>query len=239
MFETINITRNSNNSILKISFNRRQSRNALNSKLRNEIINAINSNYGSVRVIILTGAGGAFSIGHDFLEEPADDPEKVYEVLMTEYGPMVDAIETCPIPVIAAVNGPAIGVGVALALASDIVIMQQRSYFSLPFLARGMVPDAGVLRFLERRAGSQRALGAALFGNIITSDQALDWGLAWEVVPRLTFNDCIDRRAETLSALSPMAVRSLKLLSRGNAVMSPPEARKFEAELQAECIRSA
>ena len=222
--------------VANIVLNRPKYRNALNADMRKQITDHVKLASMEARCLVLSARGAAFCVGHDFEDEPAVSPEEVGRVLLEEYGPMIDAMESCSIPIISAVSGPAIGVGVALALVSDIVIMQQNSFFSLPFLERGMIPDAGVLRFLERRAGSQRALAAALFGDRISSSQALNWGLAWKVVDRHSLSLCAQDRATYLSGLSKTAIRNLKVLAQGAQSLSKSELRLLEAKLQVECV---
>jgi 2-(1,2-epoxy-1,2-dihydrophenyl)acetyl-CoA isomerase len=88
-----------------------------------------------------------------------------------------------PKPVVAAVNGPAVGIGCSLALAADLVVAAESAYFLLAFVNIGLVPDGGSTAFLPARVGYARAAEMAMLGERVPADQALDWGLINRVVP--------------------------------------------------------
>jgi 2-(1,2-epoxy-1,2-dihydrophenyl)acetyl-CoA isomerase len=140
----------------------------------------------SVRAVVLSGAGGAFSAGADlkagFDVTPEGHPD-VYRALTEGYHPIIHALRTMPKPVIAAVQGPAAGIGCSFALACDLVLAAESAYFLLAFVNIGLVADGGSSLLIPERAGFARAAEMALLGERIPAAKALEWGLVNRVVP--------------------------------------------------------
>jgi len=133
---------------------------------------------------MITGAGRAFSSGADLKEErSADDglPD-LGERLKSLYNPIILDIREMPKPVVAAVNGPAVGVGCALALACDLIVAAESAYFLLAFVNIGLVPDGGSSATVPARAGFARAAEMSMLGEKVPAEQALAWGLVNRVV---------------------------------------------------------
>lgn len=139
----------------------------------------------AVRALILTGAGRGFCAGPDLNDRrvPAGSaPVDLGDSIERNYKPLVLALRSLPIPVIAAVNGVAAGAGANVALACDVVLAARSAHFIQAFCRLGLIPDAGGTYFLTRRLGSPRALGLALFGDRLPAEQAAAWGLIWRCV---------------------------------------------------------
>jgi 2-(1,2-epoxy-1,2-dihydrophenyl)acetyl-CoA isomerase len=145
----------------------------------------------SVRALILTGAGRAFSVGADLADYrkmvDAADPDRTpgphIGGLMAGLNAVIADLKALPVPVVVAINGAAAGGGAGLALAGDMVIAARSAYFYLPFLpSLGVVPDMGVAWVMERTIGRARAMGLALTGNRLGAEQAAGWGLIWACV---------------------------------------------------------
>jgi 2-(1,2-epoxy-1,2-dihydrophenyl)acetyl-CoA isomerase len=141
-----------------------------------------------VRAVCITGAGRGFSSGADLKEmgereeqTPEGRPD-VYKTLTERYHPIITTIRTMPKPVVAAVNGPAVGIGLSLALASDLVIAKESAYFLLAFVNIGLVPDGGSSLFVPTRVGFARAMEMSMLGERIPAPQAAEWGLINRVV---------------------------------------------------------
>src|SRR5262249_55757149 len=138
-----------------------------------------------VRAVELIGAGRAFSAGADlkagFTPGPDGHPD-VESVLHELYHPIILGLRRMPKPVVAAVNGPAVGIGCSLALASDLIVAARSAYFLLAFVNIGLVPDGGSSVFVPARAGYARAMEMSLLGEKVPADQALQWGLINRVV---------------------------------------------------------
>jgi 2-(1,2-epoxy-1,2-dihydrophenyl)acetyl-CoA isomerase len=140
----------------------------------------------SVRAIKITGAGRGFSSGADlkagFEPHPEDGMPDVRKELEI-YHPAIAGIRRLPKPVIAAVNGPAVGIGCSLALACDLVLAAESAFFGLAFVNIGLMPDGGSTLFVPAAVGKARAFQMALLGERIQAKQALDWGLVNYVYP--------------------------------------------------------
>jgi 2-(1,2-epoxy-1,2-dihydrophenyl)acetyl-CoA isomerase len=141
----------------------------------------------AVRAVLVTGAGRGFSSGADLkagFEETADDgmPD-IRRRLHEDYHPIIVGLRTMEKPVVAAVNGPAAGIGMSLALACDLVLAAESSFFQLAFVNIGLMPDGGSTLFVPARVGKARAFELALLGERLTPAQALDWGLINRVHP--------------------------------------------------------
>jgi 2-(1,2-epoxy-1,2-dihydrophenyl)acetyl-CoA isomerase len=138
---------------------------------------------GSVRAVLLTGAGRGFCAGADL-----SDPDRGKEggdsgsALDKFFNPVIRLMRSVPKPIVAAVNGPAAGVGMSFALAADIAIAAKSASFLQAFARIGLLPDGGSTWFLPRLVGEQRARALAMLAPKISAEQAKDWGLIWDVV---------------------------------------------------------
>jgi 2-(1,2-epoxy-1,2-dihydrophenyl)acetyl-CoA isomerase len=173
-----------------IELNRPEALNAWNQALGDELLAAIRSvaDDDDVRAVIIRGAGRAFSSGADLKDSAmrASTPEGVPDlrkVLVEAYHPIITGIRRMEKPVIASVNGGAIGIGLSLALACDLVIAGESAYFLLAFVNIGLVPDGGSSLFVPARVGFARAAELALLGERVDARSAAAWGLINRVVP--------------------------------------------------------
>jgi len=156
-------------------------------------------------------------------------------VLREEYVPMLQAIGTCPVPTISAVNGPAAGAGANLALAADVVIASESAYFLQAFTRIGLIPDAGGTYWLPRQMGAAKAMGAALFAEPISARQASDWGMIWEAVPDAEFDESWRARAAHLATGPTAAYAELKTAIRSSWQNDLDAQLELEARLQGKC----
>src|SRR5262249_31755291 len=135
----------------------------------------------------ITGAGRGFSSGADlkagFDPDPADGRPDVRKELDEVYHPIIVAVRELPKPIVAAVNGPAVGIGASLAFACDLILAGESAYFGLAFVNIGLMPDGGSTLFVPAAVGKARAFQMALLGERVTADRALEWGLINQVVP--------------------------------------------------------
>ena len=156
--------------------------NALSSRTVDELRDAVGQVAGSgARCLLLTGEGRGFSSGAD-LAGDGGLPEDAGAALEKHFNPLVEAIFALPVPVVAAVNGPAAGAGCSLALAADIVVAARSAYFLQAFVNIGLIPDAGATWLLPRLAGRARAMEMMMLGERVPAQQALEWGLISRVV---------------------------------------------------------
>jgi 2-(1,2-epoxy-1,2-dihydrophenyl)acetyl-CoA isomerase len=193
---------------------------------------------GEARVIVLTGAGQAFCSGQDLGEGMTAAAVDLERVLRDEYAPIIRWITEAPVPVIAAVNGPAAGAGANIALMADIVIATRSAYFLQAFGRIGLMPDAGGTYTLPRTVGLQRAMGAALFAEKIEAEQALDWGMIWEVYDDEVFEAGWRARAEALAHGPTQAYGAMKQALRASLDNDLEEQLNLEARLQGTCGNS-
>lgn len=195
------------------------------------------------RVIVLRGEGAAFSTGADLQaineagESGAEAPSP--EETMDAANALVRAVLTAPVPVIAAVNGPAAGVGVSLALASDLVYMAEDAYLLFAFTNIGLMPDGGASVLLPAAVGRPVASRILLRGDIVAADQAHQLGLAVEVAPVADLRAVAAKAARRLARGSR---RALELTKRSVAAATLTEldaALEREHEGQSELLVSA
>jgi 2-oxoglutaroyl-CoA hydrolase len=159
----------------------------------------------SVRAVVLTGAGRAFSAGGDIPGFLRAEPETLSRLARD-----VAAPERCPRPVIAKLRGYAFGVGLELALACDFRIAAVGTELALPEIKLGMIPGSGGTQRLARLIGLGRAKDMIMRGRRIGADEALALGLLTEVVAEDELDAAVDRLIEELSALSPLALAVAK-----------------------------
>jgi 2-(1,2-epoxy-1,2-dihydrophenyl)acetyl-CoA isomerase len=190
-----------------IELNRPQALNAWNAQLGADLLAALHeaTEDDAVRAVVLTGAGRAFSSGADLKDISGGDvtPDgrpDVYKTLTQRYHPIMHAIREMPKPVIAAVNGPAVGIGCSLALCSDLIMAAESAYFLLAFVNIGLVPDGGSSLFLPTRIGMARATELSMLGERLPAARALEWGLINRVVPDGSLRDEAASLAARLAA---------------------------------------
>ena len=172
-----------------VELNRPATLNAWNAQFGADLLAAIRHLAGDedVRAVVLTGAGRGFSSGADLKdmsgETTPDGRPDIYKTLTERYHPIMQAVRLMPKPVVAAVNGPAVGIGCSLALCCDLILAAESAYFLLAFVNIGLVPDGGSSLFLPTRVGMARATELSMLGERLGAAQALEWGLINRVVP--------------------------------------------------------
>jgi 2-(1,2-epoxy-1,2-dihydrophenyl)acetyl-CoA isomerase len=183
----------------------------------------------SVRVIAITGAGRAFSAGAD-LKARIEDPDAgdVEANLRNWAHPMLRALRAAPQPVIAAVNGPALGIGCSLALSCDLVVAARSAYLCLPFARVGLGPDGAAALLAGHRAGGGAAARMLLLGERLPAERAHQWGLVDGVVDDDELEAEVERLAALIAAGAPDAVAAAK------RALGAPVDVEFEEELERE-----
>ena len=224
--------------IAALTLNRPEKLNALTTQMRAEIGHAVDAAGKEARVLVITGAGRSFCSGQDLGDRANAANLDLERALRDEYGPMLEAIRTCPIPTICAVNGPAAGAGANLALAADVVIAKESAYFLQAFSRIGLIPDAGGTYRMPRSMGLAKAMGAALFADKISARQADDWGLIWEAVEDEKFVPHVAERARYLAAGPTAAYTAIKQVLRASWDNTEEEQLMLEAREQGKCGKS-
>ncbi|MGI8945113.1 MAG: enoyl-CoA hydratase/isomerase family protein [Thermoleophilaceae bacterium] len=173
----------------RITLDRPDSLNAWSAALGSELSRLVREEAAedSVRSVMITGAGRAFSSGADlksgFGRRAEDGGPDVARELAEVYHPIILGLRRLEKPVVAAVNGPAVGIGLSLALACDLVLAAESAFLALGFVNIGLMPDGGSTLFVPAAIGKARAFEMALLGERIGAARALEWGLVNQVHP--------------------------------------------------------
>jgi 2-(1,2-epoxy-1,2-dihydrophenyl)acetyl-CoA isomerase len=243
--ETVTLTRRaSNGAELRIELNRPERMNAWDKQLGIDLLAAVELAAGdeSVRAVTITGAGRAFSSGADLRAgfEPAPDGRPdVGTALRERYHPIIVGVRRMPKPVLAAVNGPAVGIGCSLALACDLVLAAESAYFLLAFVNIGLVPDGGSSVFIPARAGAGRAAEMALLGERVPAATGRAWGLVDRLASDDSFPAEVDALAERLATGPTRAYAAAKEQINARAYAGLEEQLELEASQQHEMAGSA
>jgi 2-(1,2-epoxy-1,2-dihydrophenyl)acetyl-CoA isomerase len=213
--------------VVLITLNRPEKLNAWSARLETEFIEAIQraTDDPQVRAIVVTGAGRAFCAGGDIsgwsqeiASRGSPDAVSVNPLQSREGSPDVPIVLSRAKPVIAAINGPAIGIGLTMPMACDIRIASDRAQFSARFVKVGLTPECGSTRYLPLVAGLGNALYLALTGRIIDAEEALRRGLVDRIVPHDRLLDEAMALAEEIASNPPSAVWAAKRLMHENAL---------------------
>lgn len=200
--------------VATITLNRPAALNALTYAMKGQLLAGLLdlAQDRSVRAIVLTGAGRAFSAGQDLRERLEPSAPPLDEELILRYNPIVRAIREAPQPVIAAVNGVAAGAGASLAFACDLRIASESASFVLAFGRIGLVPDNGATWTLPRLVGAARAAEIALLGDAVSASDALAMGLVSRVVQPEMLAAEAAAIAARIATLAPEATTMTKRL---------------------------
>lgn len=223
------ILRRDHGSITVLTLNRPDRMNALSGSLSRALDQHLQdccAPNSHTRAIVLTGAGRGFCAGAD-LSEKLPVPEGS-SVLETWYHPTIHRLHTCPIPIVAAINGVAAGAGMSLALLADIIICGQSASFLQAFVKAGLVPDCGSSWLLSRRIGETRAREMALLAERVSAQTALDWGL----VNRVVLDE--DLQEQALDMARKLADGPINALSRTRSLFAAAACNDFATQMQFE-----
>ena len=196
----------------RLTLNRPDSLNAWTRDFGRELKQAIEDDAAdpSVRAVLITGSGRGFSSGADlkagFDPAPDDGMPDVRKELHELYHPIIAGVRRLEKPVVAAVNGPAVGIGASLAFACDLILAAESAFFGLAFVNIGLMPDGGSTLFVPTAVGKARAFEMALLGELVPAERALEWGLVNRVAPAAELDAVVDRLVEAISRSSPLTV---------------------------------
>jgi 2-(1,2-epoxy-1,2-dihydrophenyl)acetyl-CoA isomerase len=192
-----------------------------------------------IRAVLLTGAGRGFCAGADLAQSSmSTGAADVAQSLRDRYHPIVLAMRQFPKPIVAAVNGPAAGAGMSIALACDIVLAAQSATFMQAFSKIGLVPDCGSTWFLPRMAGDVRARALMLLADRIDAQDALQYGLVWKLHPD---EQLMDQARATATRLATMPTRTFALIKQALVASQSnglAEQLETEALLQAQAFQT-
>ncbi|MFT4613862.1 MAG: 2-(1,2-epoxy-1,2-dihydrophenyl)acetyl-CoA isomerase [Bacteroidia bacterium] len=241
-YKSIEIVRHG--SVAVVSMNRPDALNAFNASLRAEMLPAVRevNEDDSIRVVILTGAGRAFSAGADLTEMPAGDSTggefHVEDQLNGEFKPPLMEIQEAPKPWISAINGPCAGIGSAFGMVCDLTVMADNAFIYQAFAAIGLVPDGGATWHLVRTLGRKRAYEVIATGEKVSAQKCLDWGLCNRVVPADTLLEETLAWATEIAQRAPLSMRYAKQAVNFALEQNVGDTISTEAKLQHICINS-
>jgi 2-(1,2-epoxy-1,2-dihydrophenyl)acetyl-CoA isomerase len=225
-----------------IELNRPQALNAWNAQLGADLLSALRTAAAddAVRAVLITGAGRAFSSGADLRDMGRGEGRPdLYATLTERYHPIMQAIRALPKPVVAAVNGPAVGIGCSLALCCDLILAAESAYFLLAFVNIGLVPDGGSSLFVPSRVGMARASEMSMLGERVSSAQALEWGLINRVFADAALRDEAAALVARLAAGPTRSYAGSKRQLNSWLYARMPEQLELEARIQQEMAGSA
>lgn len=197
-----------------ITFNRPQSYNAMTGEVAADLVDAMGGLDPSTHdAVVITGEGDAFSSGGDIdaMAERDETALESYDRVRETLGRVAESILDAPVPVVARVNGDAVGAGMAIAMLSDFAYATESARFGASFINVGLIPDAGSTALLPRVVGLRKAKDLAFTGRLISASKAAEWDIINEAVP----DDDIDERVETLlSTLADRPTETIALTKR-------------------------
>jgi len=200
------------NGVMEIRLNRPEKKNALTRAMYNAMADAFVAAdaEAAVRVVLLTGTGDAFTSGNDIADFRARS-EGNGETSASRFLPTIAGLAK---PLIAAVNGMAIGIGTTMLMHCDLIVAAQSATLRMPFTPLGLVPEAGSSLLVPATIGHRRASALLLLGDGIDAATAADWGLINQAVPDDQLMDTARALAARLAALPPESVRQTKMLMK-------------------------
>ena len=181
-YETIRVE--THDTMTTITLSRPERLNACPPQMADELRDAL-AEPGEARCFLITGEARAFCSGADLASrggESVSGGRAAYDALSRSYNPLMLQMAQCAVPIVAAVNGPAAGIGCSIALAADFVLASSSAYFLQAFVNIGLVPDGGASWMLPRLVGKARATEMMLLGERIGADKAEQWGLIYKAV---------------------------------------------------------
>ncbi len=224
-FETIST--DLTNRVLTITINRPHKKNAFNVQQYNDIRDALRAarNDDDTGAVLLTGSGGAFSAGQDLSDMGATVNPQPGEI--GGFAGYQEELITFDKPLLSAVNGVAVGIGVTTLFLSDIVYLAESARLRMPFVSLGIVPEAGSSLLLQQIVGPQVAAELLYTAGWISSERAQELGMCARVVPDDQLLDQMTELAETIAAQPPNSLRETKRLlmaTRADALRAATEA---------------
>lgn len=213
--------------------------NALNAALHAELRAALDAceRDETVKVVILTGEGKAFSSGQDLTEDlPRDEQGRIDlgPSLARDYNPLITRLAAYPKVTIAALNGPAVGASMNIALACDVVVAARSAYLQEAFAKIALIPDAGGTWVLPRLVGPKHALALMLTAEPVSAEEAQRMGLVYKVFEDATFAQELQAFAQKLAQGPGLAYRLMKEAMRQSLSNDLHAQLDLEAKLQSE-----
>jgi enoyl-CoA hydratase/carnithine racemase len=235
MTENVRVERG--NGVLAITLARPERRNAITIAMYAALAEALESamSDASVRVITVRGEGQDFAAGNDLADFLTALPRDSTEIPVWR---LLRAVATCEVPIVAAVHGNCVGIGTTMLLHCDLVIAEEGTRFSLPFIDLALVPEAASTLILPRLAGRRRAARYLLLGEPFGVEEGLQIGLVSHAVGAGELDGALEEVVGRLLAKPPAALRQTQRLLRGGTSAEMLERMKLESEVFAERLGS-
>lgn len=193
----------------------------------------------AVRAVLITGAGKGFCGGAQLGTATFAAGSEVGDWMRASINPLIERVRASRLPVVVAVNGPAAGAGVGLALMGDVVVAARSARFVLSFVKLGAALDGGATAFLQRAIGAPRTRALALTGEPLSAETAAEWGLIWKVVDDDALIGEAFALAERLAEGPPVAIRLIKAQLEAASTAALAEALDAEASAQSTAFATA
>jgi enoyl-CoA hydratase/carnithine racemase len=193
----------------------------------------------AVRAVLITGAGKGFCGGAQLGTATFAAGSEVGDWMRASINPLIERVRASRLPVVVAVNGPAAGAGVGLALMGDVVVAARSARFVLSFVKLGAALDGGATAFLQRAIGAPRTRALALTGEPLSAETAAEWGLIWKVVDDDALIGEAFALAERLAEGPPVAIRLIKAQLEAASTAALAEALDAEASAQSAAFATA
>jgi len=223
-----------------ISLNRPDRYNAFNQEMAFELQKALDQcATDGTRCVVITGEGKAFSAGQDLNEVTDPNGPPLQRIVSDHFNPIIRRLRELNIPVIAAVNGAAAGAGANIALACDIVIAKESSYFMQAFSAIGLIPDSGGTFHLPRLIGWQRASALMMLGDKVSAKDAEAMGMIYRAIPDADWDSYVTSLAQRVAAMPTKGLALTKRALNLSLSSNLNDQLKFEEQLQTKAGQTA
>jgi 2-(1,2-epoxy-1,2-dihydrophenyl)acetyl-CoA isomerase len=223
--------------VLRITFDRPEVKNAFTAKVAADLADEIGrADPGDHDAVVLTGEGDAFSAGGDIESMAERDwtPREAYERVEETFGRLAETMLSSQVPIVARVNGDAVGAGLAVVAASDFAIAADSARLGAAFAKVGLVPDTAATFMLPRLVGLRRAKELVFTADLYPAGEAADMSLVNEAVPNDELDDAIDDLLETLAARPTRTLGLAKQAMHATLGHGPDEALDYEMLVQSQ-----
>ena len=227
--------------VVRITFDRPEVMNAFSTDTAEALADAIaDVSLEKHHAVVLTGEGAAFSAGGDIqaMAERRETPQDAFDRISETFGRVVEEMLECPVPIVAQVNGDAVGAGLAIAALSDFAYAAEDATFSCAFVRVGLIPDTGGTFLLPKLVGLRTAKDLAFTGRFFDAEEAADLDLINEALPA---DDLEERVEETVDRLGRRPTETIALTKRAmheNLGRHWGEALEYENLLQVQAYTS-
>jgi 2-(1,2-epoxy-1,2-dihydrophenyl)acetyl-CoA isomerase len=223
-----------------IRMNQPQKMNALSADLRADLLACLDDmgRDQAIRAIVLTGSGKAFSAGGDLSELKKKMAVSQSRDYVRGVSRIITAMRNLEKPVIAGVNGAAVGAGFSIVMAADLIVATENAFFSLAFSKVGLVPDLGANFFAPRLFGNHKAKEMAFFGKTLTAREMWELGLVNYLVEPAALESKLQEVAKAITQGPPLALGLAKKLIDQSWDLDLEDMLDVEALAQATCLQS-